>query len=321
MPGIPGTDRPKTDAAAIYGFQKEARNRAAASDFRQTGLFPREVEVAGFIAVAVKVLAQLPQLTAEFKGVLTADPRHQVVGDVGRSRRQVSGVQAGALAVGGETIAEADLRRIVMTDDTGNLRYFAGGLEIDTAITLVPVQIPGREMVKQGRAKRVIPVEAVHPGVLRVGEGFIGQLQRQNRVEFCRCSLPPDGKGHMILGADILVEFAKVVVRTRENGVRNRCGYQKIVQRPGTGRGGQELEPAPRQRICDPVRTNHVRMLPVAAHKLIAKVLQVVRSGSSIRVEIRIITRRPRIVNRYQLSARVLPVGKVARSLQKRRQG
>ena len=128
----------------------------------------------------MEILSDVAILPAELERVLSLDPRHQVIEDVGGASRDVSIVDPGRLTKLSKAVTEAYLRRVVrVVGDPGDPRQVVHELGVDRPITLIPVQITAREVIQQVGRKGVVPVEPIDPRILRIGERLAGQLLRQ----------------------------------------------------------------------------------------------------------------------------------------------
>src|ERR1017187_9601714 len=120
---------------------------------------------------------------AEFYRVRTMHQSQQLVEDVAGPRRLVQRAITLAIppayVVRDSTSTEAGLGRGVIGNRVRDVRKLGGVLGGDRPVALVAVQVAVGEVAQQRGAEDVVPVKAVHPGVLRNRGTLIAQLDRQ----------------------------------------------------------------------------------------------------------------------------------------------
>ena len=171
------------------------------------------------------------------------------------------------------------------------------------------------------RRKRVIPVHAVYPG------SDLASIRQQVDVAADRCRQRGDlGENRVVImkvhrnvisRAKIIVDANVVVLpmigpSAADVGIGNRRNV--VVQSPTECRCGEKLKPLLGQRILKTgvVGANHVGVVPVTSHELVAKIREVLPADRLVRIVARIDSRRRWIEDRDQISLRVDPVREVA---------
>ena len=105
---IPGAHSTESRACVVDLLQKEAGNGTSAVDNLAHGSgSAREIKCPRFVPIGVEILPDVAVLPAELERVLSLDPRHQVIEDVGGASRDVSIVDPGRLTKLSKAVTES----------------------------------------------------------------------------------------------------------------------------------------------------------------------------------------------------------------------